>query len=801
MPGAGAGNGHLEGSRKCSSDQDLYAFLADCELEHYYTAMVHSLKVTGVAQLKYVEDPDLASIGLTNPEMRRLRKQFRLRCPQSAVDRLRLRLARARGLQPRQRPSATPEAEFSRVSSRNSRLIPRYQLQLGRQIGEGDFARVHQAVWRPSGDRGLWLQVAAKVFVKARLVEINGDTFDAVTNFLSEAAKLCDIEHRSLTRMFGVCELSDDSLALVTELAPLRSLLECIREPALRPSFHPGVLCDAAQHIAEGMSYLENRQIVHRDLTARNILVFSSCFVKICDTGVSRAMGLGQEYYQANLSPSLKLPAAWCAPECVKRQVFTSASDVWSYGVLLWEIFTYGFQPWAGLTKQQILAAVDEPQLGRLNCPDACPAEHYALMLRCWSPEPSARPKFAELAAHLPKIIPERMTALRDCVDEDEGEGDDNGESDERFLHFSAGDCVLVLDKKVGEGLWRGIRLAGGGSGLFRPWLMKTQDLTQSAATTDSEARAKSTLKNRNRRHSHSAATLISDPQSFRHVGHVGINGAVFGDVGLLAEFNEAMTAANASRERRNDGATSPVDNGDELHLDLGNSLLDEMLNYWHTDCTKGEGDRSTIDPLDECPGETDAEAAAVDVPEARRPRVDSNVSSLVSSLADEVPVAAGPAGSANDRRRCSSLLAIPSTTGRLHFPQQQQQQQQQQKQQQQQSPVQKQTSNTENQGQQLQQQQKKYLQQQPSTLRSLRPKEAFRAPLGARPPPKPVRPLEPNGSPWGSAFNVSLDAPGVAAASSTPTQACTDDAWMEKPQNWNDYDTEGGEYDEIVNL
>uniref|UniRef100_A0A1I8JCM7 non-specific protein-tyrosine kinase n=1 Tax=Macrostomum lignano TaxID=282301 RepID=A0A1I8JCM7_9PLAT len=157
MPGAGAGNGHLEGSRKSSSDQDLYAFLADCELEHYYTAMVHSLKVTGVAQLKYVEDPDLASIGLTNPEMRRLRKQFRLRCPQSAVDRLRLRLARARGLQPRQRPSATPEAEFSRVSSRNSRLIPRYQLQLGRQIGEGDFARVHQAVWRPTGDRGLWL--------------------------------------------------------------------------------------------------------------------------------------------------------------------------------------------------------------------------------------------------------------------------------------------------------------------------------------------------------------------------------------------------------------------------------------------------------------------------------------------------------------------------------------------------------------------------------------------------------------------------------------------------------------------
>lgn len=109
------------------------------------------------------------------------------------------------------------------------------------------------------------------------------------------------------------------------------------------------------------MQYLEAKRLIHRDLAARNILVFSKNKVKISDFGLSRALGQGKDYYQTNFNVHLKLPIAWCAPECISYLRFTSASDVWAYGVTLWEMFSYGFQPWAALTGHQILEAIDEP--------------------------------------------------------------------------------------------------------------------------------------------------------------------------------------------------------------------------------------------------------------------------------------------------------------------------------------------------------------------------------------------------------------------------------------------------------
>ena len=122
------------------------------------------------------------------------------------------------------------------------------------------------------------------------------------------------------------------------------------------------------------MRYLEAQRLIHRDLAARNILVFSKDTVKISDFGLSRALGVGKDYYQTNFNANLKLPigkrfppgissfpgisafsgiSAWCAPECINFLKFTSASDVWAYGVTLWEMFSYGFQPWAAQTGQQ----------------------------------------------------------------------------------------------------------------------------------------------------------------------------------------------------------------------------------------------------------------------------------------------------------------------------------------------------------------------------------------------------------------------------------------------------------------
>lgn len=98
-----------------------------------------------------------------------------------------------------------------------------------------------------------------------------------------------------------------------------------------------------------------------RDLAARNILVFSKHKVKISDFGLSRALGVGKDYYKTNFNVNLKLPIAWCAPESINYLRFTNASDVWAFGVCLWEMFSYGFQPWAALTGLQILEAIDAP--------------------------------------------------------------------------------------------------------------------------------------------------------------------------------------------------------------------------------------------------------------------------------------------------------------------------------------------------------------------------------------------------------------------------------------------------------
>ena len=92
------------------------------------------------------------------------------------------------------------------------------------------------------------------------------------------------------------------------------------------------------------MKYLESRRLIHRDLACRNILVFSRSLVKISDFGLSRALGVGKDYYQTNFNMNLKLPIAWCAPECITFLKFTSASDVWAFGVTMWEMFSYGFQ-------------------------------------------------------------------------------------------------------------------------------------------------------------------------------------------------------------------------------------------------------------------------------------------------------------------------------------------------------------------------------------------------------------------------------------------------------------------------
>lgn len=148
--------------------------------------------------------------------------------------------------------------------------------------------------------------------------------------------------------------------------------------------------------IAAGMEYLSGHQVVHKDLAARNILVFDKLTVKILDLGLFRDV-YSADYY--NLMGTGPFPIRWMSPEANMYGKFSSDSDIWSYGVLLWETFSYGLQPYCGYSNQDVIEMVRGHQL--LQCPDDCPAWIYTLMLECWSEFPARRPRFKDIQARL----------------------------------------------------------------------------------------------------------------------------------------------------------------------------------------------------------------------------------------------------------------------------------------------------------------------------------------------------------------------------------------------------------------
>jgi activated CDC42 kinase 1 len=163
----------------------------------------------------------------------------------------------------------------------------------------------------------LQIQVAIKCLSRERMQ-------NNPIEFLKEAGIMHSIDHEHVVRLYGVV-LDTDSLMLVTELAPLRSLLECLKEPSLRSSFPVLTLCDFAVQICDGMQYLEQKRLIHRDLAARNILVFSKNKVKISDFGLSRALGVGKDYYQTNFNVNLKVwHIIWLIIVKIKCTLFSS---------------------------------------------------------------------------------------------------------------------------------------------------------------------------------------------------------------------------------------------------------------------------------------------------------------------------------------------------------------------------------------------------------------------------------------------------------------------------------------------
>uniref|UniRef100_A0A8L8L3P3 non-specific protein-tyrosine kinase n=1 Tax=Heligmosomoides polygyrus TaxID=6339 RepID=A0A8L8L3P3_HELPZ len=375
---------------------------------------------------------------LDRPEQKRLRKEYTRLYPSGFVGKLKKVFGRSDSADRREVPVA-------REDDNDQHVIPIERITLCKELGHGEFGSVWQASWKGGPNGAESMQIVSKK---------TGGTI-----FFKEAAIMTRMHHEHVVRLYGVV-LDMKKVMMVSELATCGSLLECLHKPALRDSFPIHVLCDYAEQIAKGMAYLESKRLIHRDLAARNVLVFSPKKVKISDFGLSRSLGVGEDYYRSEFSTSLKLPIAWCAPECINFLKFTSASDVWSFGVTLWEMFSYGEMPWNGKTGAEILNLIDQ-QRQHLSRPTACPEDMYSLMEECWNYVAGKRPTFAQIMTQFPERLPQTVRAVCDCRD-----------AATDHLQFRKDDLIVVIDRTPSsypDGYyWLG-SLRNGRTGLFRP--------------------------------------------------------------------------------------------------------------------------------------------------------------------------------------------------------------------------------------------------------------------------------------------------------------------------------------------
>ncbi|XP_032334051.1 muscle, skeletal receptor tyrosine-protein kinase isoform X2 [Camelus ferus] len=282
---------------------------------------------------------------------------------------------------------------------------PRNNIEYVRDIGEGAFGRVFQARAPGLLPYEPFTMVAVKMLKEEASADMQAD-------FQREAALMAEFDNPNIVKLLGVCAVGKPMCLLFEYMAygDLNEFLRSMAPPTGRslspgdpatagPASSPGPpplscaeqLCIARQ-VAAGMAYLSERKFVHRDLATRNCLVGENMVVKIADFGLSRNI-YSADYYKANENDAI--PIRWMPPESIFYNRYTTESDVWAYGVVLWEIFSYGLQPYYGMAHEEVIYYVRDGNI--LSCPEDCPLELYNLMRLCWSKLPADRPSFTSI--------------------------------------------------------------------------------------------------------------------------------------------------------------------------------------------------------------------------------------------------------------------------------------------------------------------------------------------------------------------------------------------------------------------
>lgn len=259
---------------------------------------------------------------------------------------------------------------------RSGWALNRKDLKLLQTIGKGEFGDVKVGDYR-----------GTKVAVKC----IKHDA--TAQAFLAEASVMTQLRHNNLVQLLGVIVEERGSLFIVTEYMAKGSLVDYLRSRG-RTVLGGECLFKFSVDVCDAMEYLETNNFVHRDLAARNVLVSDDNIAKVSDFGLTKEASSTQD--------TGKLPIKWTSPEALREKRFSTKSDVWSYGVLLWEIYSFGRVPYPRIPLKEVVPRVERGY--KMDPPDGCPAAVYDLMKQCWTLDPVGRPSFQMLREKLQHI-------------------------------------------------------------------------------------------------------------------------------------------------------------------------------------------------------------------------------------------------------------------------------------------------------------------------------------------------------------------------------------------------------------
>ncbi|XP_005097577.1 platelet binding protein GspB [Aplysia californica] len=410
----------------------LVNLLNEIQLGQFYIKLRDDLQVTRLVHFDYVKTEDLEKIGMGKPAIRRLldtvKKHKSIR-KKGILDKI-LPGGKANPDKPSSGSGKLPHSPSEYGDMALTCLIDKKNVYVFNKLGNGSFGVVRKGEWvAPSGKKK---EVAVKILRRDALAQPG-----AFEDFVKEVNAMHTLKHTNLIHLYGV--VLSSPLMMVTELAPLGSLLDRLRDSS-QQQLLISTLCEYAIQIAVGMSFLESKRFIHRDLACRNVLLKTAELLKIGDFGLMRALPSQTDHYV--MSEQKKVPFAWCAPESLKSRQFSHASDVWMFGVTLWEMFTYGQEPWLGLNGSQILHRIDV-EGERLTQPPHCPADIFPLMLQCWAHKPMDRPSFIALKDLLSEVLPENVKATQSF-------------SEEGRLTLEEGDLVTVIGGRSDRFWWQG---------------------------------------------------------------------------------------------------------------------------------------------------------------------------------------------------------------------------------------------------------------------------------------------------------------------------------------------------------